>query len=95
MVNLPDFKFPRPGVTFHVGHLVVINFIKYHPDREYGQYEVEFVSHLSSGDGTLCLDFGQNWFITKGEKFFTGEAQLKAAAEYLSKYHEEIKKCPK
>lgn len=91
MLNLPEFKFPKPGVTMHVGHLVVINFVKYHPEKEFGKYEVEFVSHMSSGDGALCLDFGQNWYITKGAKFFTDEAQLKAAMEHLVNYHKEVK----
>ena len=91
MLNLSEFKFPKPGVTMHVGHLVVVNFVKYHPGKEYDQYEVEFVSHMSTGSRNLCLDFGQNWGIHKGEKFFTDEAQIKAAMEHLVNYHKEIK----
>ena len=54
-----------------------------------GTITFRFACHHDSGEQRLCLDFGQNWFISLGETFTARQAQVDRAAYWLTKQNED------
>lgn len=63
------------------GHVATIEITK-HLDEDFNDYEATFVCHTDSGQETLCLDLGQNWFISKGETVKTSTRHIETAAAH-------------
>ena len=49
-----------------------------------GWIECRFICHKDSGAESLCLDFGQNWNIKRGETFKVTQVQFDRALELIA-----------
>lgn len=83
--TVKEFKIanqPEKIVTMCHGHIVDAEIVERHQD---GKIMARFLCHHASGSTRLCLDFGQNWNISKGETFKITQVQIDRAAELLAK----------
>jgi hypothetical protein len=68
--------------TMCVGHVVDAEIVETDED---GQHTCRFLRHHRSGAEELCLDFGQGWYIRKGETFVCRDKQIEVAKKWLEK----------
>ena len=66
--------------TMQMGHIVNCKIVE---DDEDGCFIAEFISHWRSGAVSLCLDVGEQWYITAGEKFYTQQINIDRATELM------------
>jgi hypothetical protein len=69
--------------TMNMGKVVPVKVLKhtgFSPGYWMGdEYLVEYV-----GEETLCLDFGQNWYLRKGDTFHTRKINMDRALEWMA-----------
>lgn len=63
-----------------VGHIVLAEIVK----QVGGNIECRFICHMDSGSEHLCLDYGQNWYIRRGETFTVSTVQFERALELIA-----------
>ena len=49
------------------------------------EFECEFIAQHDTGEDTLCLDYGQNWYIKAGETFPADEKAIERAMHWMEK----------
>lgn len=82
MITLMKHNIGEVIETMCVGHVVDAKITEI--DLVNKQYTCSFICHHDSGSENLCLDFGQNWNISKGETFKCGDVQIERAAYWLA-----------
>lgn len=69
--------------TMNMGQVVPVKVLKrteHSPDYWLGdEYLVEY-----TGKGRICLDFGQNWYLNKGDTFRTRKGSMDRALEWMA-----------
>lgn len=76
MFEMDKNRFP----VMCVGHIVLAEIVQQLKD---GWIECKFICHMDSGAENLCLDFGQNWNISRGETFRVTKVQFERALELI------------
>ena len=70
--------------TMEMGHVVTCKVLA-DKGNEFGYIKCEFLCHHKTGKETLLLDFGQDWWIEKGDSFHCHPEGFARASKYIEK----------